>query len=276
MRYLYIIIGCALCGLSYTLFLIPHQVVPGGIAGIAMILHFLYRTPVGVVTIVLNIPLFIVALRILGFGYGLKSVIAILLTNIMVDLSIYTLKIQSPTGNAILASLYGGILLGLGLGFVFRGGASTGGSDIIGQIINRYTNLSTGMGIMLVDVVVITLAGITTRSLDLALLGYLALFISSRVIDLVLEGIDYARAALVITSENERVINAIYEKMQRGVTILDGFSPYTKEKRPVIFCVITKKETLLFTSLVRGIDRKAFIILTDVYEILGEGFRRRV
>lgn len=275
MRYLFIIIGCALCSLSYTLFLIPHQVVPGGIAGIAMILHFLYKSPVGIVTIVLNIPLFIVALRILGFGYGLKSVIAILLTNVMVDLSIYTLRIQSPTGNAILASLYGGILLGLGLGFVFRGGASTGGSDIIGQIINRYTNLSTGMGIMLVDIVVITLAGITTRSLDLALLGYLALFISSRVIDLVLEGIDYARAALVITSNHERVVNAIYEKMRRGVTILDGFSPYTKEKRPVILCVITKKETTFFTSLVKSIDRKAFIILTDVYEILGEGFRRR-
>ncbi len=276
MKFIYITIGCALCAAGYTLFLIPHQIVPGGVSGIAMILHFLYKTPVGVVTIFLNIPLFIVAIRLLGIGYGVKSVMAIILTNIMIDFSAYTLKIQSPTGNVILAALYGGILLGLGLGFVFRGGASTGGTDIIGQIINRYSNFSVGMGIMIVDIVVITLAGITTRSIELALLGYLALFVSSKVIDLVLEGIDYARAVFVISNENEKIINAIYEKLRRGVTILDGFSPYTKEKRPVIMCVITKKETPIFTSLVKTIDNKAFVILTDVFEVLGEGFKRRI
>src|SRR4030042_3682614 len=123
MKIVYIIIGCALCALSYTLFLIPHQIVPGGVGGIAMILHFLYKTPVGIITIILNIPLFIIAMRTLGIGYSVKSVIAIFLTNIMIDFAIYTLKIQSPTSNFILAALYGGILLGLGLGFVFRGGA---------------------------------------------------------------------------------------------------------------------------------------------------------
>ncbi len=275
-RIIYIVFGCALCTLSYTLFLILHRIVPGGVGGIAMILHFLYKTPVGIVTIILNIPLFIIAMRILGIGYGVKSVVAILLTNIMIDFSAYAIRIQSPTGNFILAALYGGILLGLGLGFVFRGGASTGGTDIIGQIINRYSNLSVGMGIMIVDIVVITFAGVTTRSVELTLLGYLALFLSSKVIDLVLEGIDYARAAFVISDKHEKITDAVYDKLRRGVTILDGFSPYTKEKRPVIMCVITKKETPIFTSLVKNIDKKAFVILTDVFEVLGEGFRRRV
>jgi uncharacterized membrane-anchored protein YitT (DUF2179 family) len=276
MKIIYIIVGCVLCALSYAVFLIPHQIVPGGVTGIAMLLHFLYRSPVGIITIILNIPLFLVAFKILGIRFGVKSVIAIFITNILIDFFIYTLKITTPTDNVILGALYGGLLLGLGLGLIFRAGASTGGTDIAGQLLTRKTNLSVGMWIMIVDFVVITLAGITTGSIELALLGYLALFLSSKVIDLVLEGINYARAVFIISDEHEKLTDEIYEKMKRGVTILDGYSPYTKEKKPVIMCVITKKETHIFKSLIKGIDEKAFVILTDVFEVLGQGFRRRI
>lgn len=276
MKILYIIIGSIICALSYAVFLIPHQIVPGGVTGIAMLLHFLYHTPVGVAAIILNIPLFLIALKVLGLRFGFKSVIAIFVTNILIDFFIYTLKITTPTDNIILGALYGGLLLGFGLGLVFRGGASTGGTDIVGQILTRHTNLSVGMWIMIVDFVVITLAGVTTGSFELALLGYLALFLSSKVIDMVLEGMDYARAAFIISAKHEKLTDEIYEKMKRGVTILDGYSPYTKEKKPVIMCVITKKETHSFKSLIKGIDDKAFVILTDVFEVLGHGFRRRI
>ena len=276
MKILYIIIGCIICALSYAVFLIPHQIVPGGVTGIAMLLHFLYHTPVGLAAIILNIPLFIIAIRILGVSYGIKSVIAIFITNLLIDFLVYTIKIPTPTNNTVLAALYGGLLLGAGLGLVFRGGASTGGTDIVGQILTRFTNLSVGMWIMIVDFVVITLAGVTTGSFELALLGYLALFLSSKVIDLVLEGMDYARAAFIISTKQDKIINGIYDKMRRGVTILDGYSPYTKEKRPVIMCVITKKETHIFKSLIKDIDDNAFVILTDVFEVLGQGFRKRI
>ena len=276
MKIIYIIVGCVLCALSYAVFLIPHQIVPGGVTGIAMLLHFLYRSPVGIITIILNIPLFLVAFKILGLRFGVKSITAIFITNILIDFFIYTLKITTPTDNVILGALYGGLLLGLGLGLIFRAGASTGGTDIAGQLLTRKTNLSVGMWIMIVDFVVITLAGITTGSIELALLGYLALFLSSKVIDLVLEGMNYARAAFIISDEHEKLTDEIYEKMKRGVTILDGYSPYTKEKKPVIMCVVTKKETHSFKSLIKGIDEKAFVILTDVFEVLGQGFRRRI
>ncbi len=276
MKILYIIIGCIICALSYAVFLIPHQIVPGGVTGIAMLLHFLYHTPVGLAAIILNIPLFIIAIRILGVSYGIKSVIAIFITNLLIDFFVYTIKIPTPTNNTVLAALYGGLLLGAGLGLVFRGGASTGGTDIVGQILTRFTNLSVGMWIMIVDFVVITLAGVTTGSFELALLGYLALFLSSKVIDLVLEGMDYARAAFIISTKQDKIIDGIYDKMRRGVTVLDGYSPYTKEKRPVIMCVITKKETHIFKSLIEDIDGNAFVILTDVFEVLGQGFRRRI
>lgn len=272
----YLIIGCIICALSYAVFLIPHQIVPGGVTGIAMILHFLYQSPVGIIAIILNIPLFIIAIRVLGVGFGFKSLIAIFFTNLLIDFFVYSARITTPTQNTVLAALYGGLLLGLGLGLIFRGEASTGGTDIVGQILNRYTNMSVGMWIMVVDFVVITLAGITTRSVELALLGYLALFLSSKIIDLVLEGMDYARAAFVISEKHTEIIDEIYDKMKRGVTILEGRSSYTKKERPVVMCVITKRETTFFKSLIKNIDEKAFVILTDVFEVLGQGFRRRI
>ena len=276
MKILYLSIGAIIYALGFALFLIPHRIVPGGVTGIAMILHFLYNSPVGIIAIILNIPLFIIGMRVLGISFGFKSAIIIIITYLLIDFLVYSLKIQTPTDNEILAALYGGILLGLGLGLIFRGGASTGGSDIVARILNRFTNMSVGMWIMVVDFVVITLAGITTNSIELALLGYLALFLSSRIVDLILEGMDYARAAFVISDKSEKIIDGIYEKMNRGVTVLDGHSPYTKEKRPVIMCVITKRETQIFKSLVKNMDENAFVILTDVFEVLGRGFRPRI
>jgi uncharacterized membrane-anchored protein YitT (DUF2179 family) len=276
MRYFFIFLGCIICALSYAIFLIPHQIVPGGVTGIAMILHFLFSTPVGIITIVLNIPLFLWGMKIMGYKYGIQSVIAIACSNFLIDFFVYTVNIPTPTSNIILGALYGGILLGLGLGLVFRGGASTGGTDIIGQVLSKRTSLSVGMWIMITDFVVITMAGLTTLSVEKALLGYLALFLSSKVIDLVLEGMDYARAVFIISDKHDAIVDKIYKQTRRGVTILDGFSPYTKENRPVIMCVITKKQTALFKALVQGVDSKAFVIVTDVFEVLGEGFRRRV
>lgn len=276
MKITYLIIGCIVCALSYSVFLIPHQIVPGGVTGIAMLLHFLYHSPVGIVAIILNIPLFIIAVKALGIIFGFRSLVAIFFTNLLIDFFIYSVKITTPTQNTILAALYGGLLLGLGLGLIFRGEASTGGTDIVGQILNRYTNMSVGMWIMIVDFVVITLAGIITNSIELALLGYLALFLSSKIIDLILEGMDYARAAFVISEKHVEIVDEIYNKLKRGVTILEGRSSYTKQERPVIMCVITKRETAFFKSLIKSIDDKAFVILTDVFEVLGQGFRRRI
>ncbi|MEO0095566.1 MAG: YitT family protein [candidate division WOR-3 bacterium] len=276
MSIIFLIIGTVFYSLSYSVFLIPHNIVPGGISGLAMVLHILFKTPVGIMVILFNIPLFIFAIRILGFSLGAKSVITIIVTNLLIDFLIYTIKIPTPTGNIILASIYGGVMLGIGLGLIFRGGANTGGTDIIGQILNRFTNFSVGIWILIVDTIIITLAGVVTTSIEHALLGYLALFLSTRVIDLILEGIDYARAAFVISEQTDKIIEGIYQKLGRGITILDGFSPYTKTKRPVIMCVITKMETENFKRLVKDIDENAFVILTDVFEVLGQGFRPRV
>ncbi len=276
MGIIFLIVGVIFYSLSYAIFLIPHNIVPGGISGFAIVLHILLQTPVGVMVIILNIPLFILAVRILGFSLGAKSVVVIIVTNLLIDFLTYSVKIPSPTNNVILAAIYGGVMLGLGLGLIFRGGANTGGTDIIGQILNRFTNFSVGIWILIVDTLIITIAGFATSSIELALLGYLSLFLSTRVIDLILEGFDYARAVFVISDDVDKIVEGVYQKIGRGVTVLDGFSPYTKAKRQVIMCVITKQETESFKRLVKGIDKDAFVILTNVYEVLGYGFRPRV
>ena len=136
--------------------------------------------------------------------------------------------------------------------------------------------MTVGMWIFIVDFIIITAAGFATQSVERALLGYLALYISITVVDLILEGMDYARAMLIISDKTDKIVDEIYEKTGRGLTVLDGFSPYTKEKKPVVLCVMTKRETEQFKSLVKKVDPEAFVILTNVFEVLGKGFRPRI
>jgi uncharacterized membrane-anchored protein YitT (DUF2179 family) len=270
-----IAVGSALVGLAYTLFLIPHKIVPGGVTGLSMLLHYFIKTPVGLVAIALNIPIFIWGLRELGRMFGIKSIIGVVFASLMTDFFTYVVKLHQATNNRILAAVYGGILLGIGLGIVFRGNGSTGGSDIIGQILSRRSNLSTGVAIMSIDFIVISLAGIVFRSVETALYGYGALFLSSRVIDFVLEGWSYARALLIISNKTEAVVGAITGDLGRGATRLKGWGGFTGNDREVIYCVVTKREIPMIKRYIKSIDPDAFVVITDVYEVLGNGFRPR-
>ena len=267
--------GCALGALSYTLFLIPHRIVPGGVSGLAMILHYLLKTPVGVMTILLNVPIFAWGMREIGRMFGIKSVIGLLLFSLLTDFFTYVVKLQPATDNRILAAVYGGILLGVGLGIVFRGNGSTGGSDIIGQVLSRHSNFSTGVAIMVIDFVVISISGLTTRSVETALYGYGTLFLSSRIIDFVLEGWSYARALLIMSDKPEVVVGAITGDLGRGATRLKGIGGFSGSERDVIYCVVTKREVPMLKRYIKSIDPDAFVVITDVYEVLGEGFRPR-
>jgi len=272
---LLIVAGSALMALGYVLFLIPHKIVPGGAGGIAMVLNHFFNTPVGLVIVVLNVPLFIIGIRVLGKSYGVKSVLGIIISSALIDVFGYLVPLKTATTNPILACVFGGLLLGGGLGLVFRGGGSTGGSDIIGQLISRRTNLSTGTAILLVDATIISAAGVSFGNLELALYGYLNLYLQTRAIDLVLEGLSYTRAMFIISDAALSISRAITSTMNRGATLLNAQGGFTGKSRQVLFCVMSKREVLRARDIARAIDPKAFIIITDVYEVLGEGFRPR-
>jgi uncharacterized membrane-anchored protein YitT (DUF2179 family) len=271
-----IFIGSGIMGLAYNLFLIPHRIVPGGVGGLSIILHYLLRTPVGLIIVIFNIPLFILGIKTLGRTYGIKSLFGIILSAFFIDFFTYILPIPSVTNNQILAAVYGGILLGAGLGIVFRGQGSTGGTDIVGQVLNRYTNLSIGMGILITDFVIISLAGIVFRNLESALYGYLTLFLSSKVIDLISEGWSFTRAVFIISDKATEISARIIGDIGRGVTRLYAKGEYTETERDVLLCVLTKREIPTIRNLVKEIDPKAFVIISDVYEVLGKGFKPRV
>lgn len=271
----YIVLGSVVVALSYNLFLIPHHIVPGGAGGIAMILNYFFAVPVGLTILVINIPLFVVGIKVIGRSYGVKSILGIAISSLLIDGFTYILHLGPATDNKILACIFGGITLGAGLGLVFRGGGSTGGSDIVGMVLNRYTNLSTGTAILAVDFVVITIAGFCFGQFELALYGYVNLYLQTRAIDLVLEGLSYTRALFIITDNADTIAQAITSRMNRGATVLNATGAYSQEKKNMVFSVMAKREVPRTREIVREADPRAFVIITDVYEVLGEGFKPR-
>lgn len=261
--------------ISYNLFLIPHRIVPGGVGGIAMILNHFFRLPVGAVIFILNVPLFWLGWRTLGRGYFIKSLIGVAVSSAAIDGATYVLHLGPATQEPILACIFGGILLGAGLGLVFRGGGSTGGSDIVGMVLAARSNLSTGTAILAVDALVITASGLAFGNFELALYGFVNLYLQSRSIDLVLEGLSYTRAMFIISDKAAEIAEAITRQMNRGATILNATGAWTRAARHMAFAVMSKREVARAREVAAEIDPDAFVVITDVYEVLGKGFKPR-
>ncbi|RKZ17937.1 hypothetical protein DRQ17_03735 [bacterium] len=273
---IFIVFGSLLTSIGYDLFLVPHKITPGGVGGIAIVLYNLFKFPFGLGYALLNIPIFILGMKNLGFKFGMKTILSIILIFLFSDFIHYVLKPPILTHDLLLSSLYGALLLGAGIGFVFRGGGSTGGTDILGRIMNKYTGLSTGVSILIVDSIVIAIAGTTFKSFDIVLFSYIALFVSSKLVDMVLEGRDYARQAIITTTKGDKVVEAITKRLNRGSTLMKGIGGYTGMERDVIFTVISIRETEALRNLVQEIDPDAFVVITTAHEVLGKGFRPRV
>ena len=268
-----IVIGCTIMGLSYALFLIPHHFVPGGVSGLAIILNYFFKLPVGAMIIVLNIPIFLFGLRTMGKKYVLKSLIGMVLSSVMIDVFFEVLKVRSATDNKVLASIYGGILLGIGLGIVFRGRASTGGSDIIGMVVSKYTGISIGFGILVADFVIISASGFAFRDLEAPLYGYIVLFLSTKVIDMILEGWNYSKLVLITSTRTAEIEDFILNTLERSGTALRSRSLYLNREGEVILTVIHRKQLAELRDFVREIDPQAFVIINDTYDVLGKGFK---
>jgi uncharacterized membrane-anchored protein YitT (DUF2179 family) len=267
-----ITVGCGLMALSYDLFLVPHKIAPGGAAGLATILHYLFKLPVGVVIFIVNIPLFIWGLLEFGKKFGFRTIYAVFVTSFLTDFLQAMFHFKAATQNAILAALYGAILLGMGLGLAFRHQATTGGSDIVAQIIAKYTNATPGIGIIMVDFFIIGLAGITFRSVDLALYGFITLYVSSRILDVILEGWSYNKAAYIISDNHELIRGEVVLGLNRGGTMWVGKGFYKGTERTILFCVVNRRELAQLREIVKLLDPKAFMVVTDAKEVLGHGF----
>jgi uncharacterized membrane-anchored protein YitT (DUF2179 family) len=265
--YIWITFGSFLIALALDLFLVPNKIAAGGVSGLATIIFYLWHFPVGWTMLALNIPLFIFSWRELGLSVFIRSIYGALITSLAIEALIPFLNVV--THDHLLASVYGGLLAGFGMGIVLRAGGTTGGTDLVARLIHKYFPVTIGQGLLCVDIVVISLAGIFFNA-ELAMYALFSLFATSKVIDLVQEGISYARAAYIISDKSSEVAQGILKELERGVTALDGQGMYTGEKRQVLICVIGKTEESSLKSLIYEIDPQAFVFFNDAHDVIGD------
>ncbi len=270
--YLLILLGAFIQALSLRLFLIPADLVSGGISGAAQLLNHYTGWPIGFMVLVGNLPLFILGWRYLGGPrFALRTILAILSFSLFTDLLVLFLPRLGVTDDPVLNTLYGGLLLGIGLGIVYRGRGTSGGTDILGRILNRRFDISISQAYLLTDSLVVLGAGLIFGWTK-ALYGLVLIYVSGLAAELASQGTSVARTALIVTSCEKEITAAIMEDLARGVTILPGTGGYTGQPRSVLYCVISKVEVNRLKVLVHEVDPKAFMVIGHAQEVLGEGF----
>ncbi|WP_107925272.1 YitT family protein [Lysinibacillus parviboronicapiens] len=270
LEYMYVIVGAAVIAIGFNVFLLPNQVASGGVSGISTILHGLFGWNPGLVQYAFNIPLFLAGVVLLGKKFGVKSFIG---TVILPFIVLLTNSWEPWTSNPLLGALFGGIVVGLGIGLVFKGNASTGGTDLLAQIITKYTGLTLGTSVLLIDGVIAISAAIVF-DLEKGLYALIGLYVTTKTIDIIQLGFSQSKMVYIITMKQDEVRDAIYAEINRGVTKLPAIGGYTGEARPVLMVVVYQTEFTKLKQLIKNVDPSAFVIVSDAYEVLGEGFKR--
>ncbi|NIA22681.1 MAG: DUF2179 domain-containing protein [Proteobacteria bacterium] len=294
--YIGITFGALLYGLGYAWFLIPFKIAPGGVGGLSQILYFKLHIPAGTSMLLLNIPLFVIGIKYLGKSFGIKTLYAIVLGSIFTDLfaisnlikwGILTDVIEkyhavtgvyAMTDNILLASFAGSVILGAGIGIIFRFRGSTGGTDIPVAIMRKKLGFSAVSGYFLVETSIILTISLVFREPNILILAYLNLFISSKICDMVLEGLPYVKGVYIVTDSKyeTEIKDKILKQLSRGVTVFKAEGGFTGVPRNVLFCVINRREIGKLKDIVKGTDRNSFLIINDVYDVIGTGFRSRI
>jgi len=270
-------LGIALTAWALDAFLIPNKIAAGGVSGLATIIYhtaqemFGVTVSIGVQMLVMNAILLLIAWRARGLGYIAKTLYGIVLMSVLIDVfASFTMPLA--TDDLLLAALYGGAVSGLGMGLVFKAGGNTGGTDIIGQLLSRRLPFGVGQIMLVVDAAVTALAAFAFGP-KLALYGVVAIFVGSATIDLVLEGIAIDKAIWIISDAADRIGAAVNEEMDRGATAMEATGVYTGERRGMLFVVISRNELDDLKAIVREIDPTAMVVISDVHETIGEGFK---
>ena len=268
--YTMIAVGCIVMAMGMNLFMIPNKIAAGGLSGIGIVLFHLFNFPVGISVLIMNIPLFLISWRLLGASFGVKTLFATLALSLAIDLTAF---LPALTDDLFLATLFGGAIVGLGLGLIFRKDTTTGGTDLLARIVHKIIPyLSVAQLLLFIDAVVVLLAAFVFRQYNLALYASVSLFITARVIDYTVIGVDYTKTAYVISRQSDRISKRILEELNRGVTELKGRGMYTGMDRPVLMCVLKSRDIPHMKRIVQEEDSEAFMFISDAREVLGEGF----
>jgi uncharacterized membrane-anchored protein YitT (DUF2179 family) len=267
-----ILFGALIQAFALRLFLIPAQLVSGGISGLAQLLNHFSAFPIGMMVLLGNIPLFILGWQYLGGPrFAIRTILSILAFSIFTDVLVFFLPAQGVTNDLVLNTIYGGLVLGIGLGVVYRGRGTSGGSDILGRILNRRFNMTISQAYLITDSLVVLGAGFVFGWTK-ALYGLVLIYVSGLAAETALQGTNVIRSAMIVTTQTEAIAQAIMSDLERGVTILSGTGAYTGQPRNVIYCAVSRMEINRLKILVHDIDPKAFMVIGHAQEALGEGF----
>lgn len=267
---LYIIAGLFVAAAGYKLYLIPNNIVSGGFTGIGQLVNrFAPAITVGTVNAVLNVPLFLLSMRSIGLRFGVRSLLAMLGLSLLID----WLPLPAATDDLLLASVYGGLICGIGFGLVLRGSATTGGTDMLSSLLHRLVPvLRVAVGIFVVDGLVI-IASAFVFEVQAAMYGLISAFIMNVLVDAVLEGPNSATSYFIISDRSEEIAAQILREMDRGVTAFEAMGMYSQTRKKVLLCVVNRFEAMRLRRIVFAVDPRAFVIANKVHEVLGEGFQ---
>lgn len=268
---LYIIVGCALMAMGTSLFLLPNQLSSGGFAGISTIIYYLFGLPLGTTMLILNIPLFIMAIIRVGKEVAIKGILGTIILSAFIDIFE---RFNPLTQDRFLACIYGGILVGLGTAIVLKANASTGGTDLLSYIIRSFKpNYRAGNLIVIVDTAIVLLNVIFFREVEIGLYSAIAIYLNGKMIDIVFEGIYFTKTMFIVSNHYKEIAQEIGEKLDRGSTAVYAKGMYTKEKRMMLWCVASRGEVAKIKQIAQEIDPRAFIVISSAREAWGKGFK---
>lgn len=274
--YLFIILGTTILALAINVFYTPNEIVVGGVTGLGIIVSeyskmiWGFEVPLSLTNIVINVPLFFIAYKVMGKGFIGRTAFATIYLSVAL---VYTDFLPVYTGDLALVAVYGGVMAGSGIGFVFRGIATTGGTDLAATIIHKYfKHISVSHLLFAMDAIIIAI-GFFVFGSEKAMYATIAVYISSKCIATILDGMSFSKAAFIISDNAEEIANEIFKSVDRGVTALHGKGMYTGTEKYVLLCVFSQKEITRVKETVKRIDKDAFLLVTDVKEVLGQGFQ---
>jgi uncharacterized membrane-anchored protein YitT (DUF2179 family) len=281
--YSLIVIGSVILAAGFVFFISPYKIVPGGVYGIAIVIHYLTEGmlkwapsgfPIGLMGLILNIPLTILGIKILGPRFGVKTVVGFVLTSVFMDTITYFFG-EAPlvAGDALLSSIFGGVLVGLGLGLIFKSKATSGGSDIVAMIIAKYTKMPLGQLMIYVDSAIVLIGLLVFADWKIPLYSWIVIYITGKTIDVVLQGISVDKTLFIVSDKFAEIREHIINDLRRGGTYIPGKGMYNGLDKTIIFTVVNRRELALLQEYIHEIDPKAFLTVLEANEILGEGFK---
>lgn len=269
MNLLQIAVGLFFCKVSYNAFLIPNNIAAGGFTGVGQLIHHATGFPVGVCAFLLNVPLFAFSMKKMGWRFGLRSFVTMILLSVVIDYAPF----ESVTSDMLLATVFGGICSGIGFGLVLRGSATTGGSDMLASLIHRFfPTVRVGQATFVIDALVIVASAFVFDA-ESAMYAVMAVFLSNTVVDLVLEGPNSSHAYFIISDKADAIAQRVMDELERGVTGLNGVGMYTMQEKRVLLCVVSRFEAMRLRRIVFSLDPAAFVVACKSHDTLGEGFK---